>query len=133
MKTTPYWWDEVPLASSPTPELPSRADVTIIGAGYTGLSAALTLLAAGRSVLILESGLAAEGASSRNGGMCGDLLKPSFGSLSARYGRETAIALYAEARDAYVFFQEFLAANNIDCDFARVGRLTGAFTERQLQ
>lgn len=133
MKTTPYWWDDVPLTSSPTSDLPSRADVTIVGAGYTGLSAALTLLAAGRSVLILESGLAAEGASSRNGGMCGDLLKPSFGSLSARYGKETAIALYAEARDAYVFFQEFLAANNIDCDFARVGRLTGAFTERQLQ
>jgi glycine/D-amino acid oxidase-like deaminating enzyme len=133
MKATPYWWDEVPLAASPATELPSQADVVVVGAGYTGLSAGLALLSAGRSVVILESGLAAEGASSRNGGMCGDLLKPSFGRLSGHYGRETAIALCSEARDAFVFFQEFIAANRIECGFARVGRLTGAFTHSQLK
>jgi glycine/D-amino acid oxidase-like deaminating enzyme len=133
MKTTPYWWDDVPLVESPPTDLPTKADVTIIGCGYTGLSAALTLLDAGRSVVILEQGLATEGASSRNGGMCGDLLKPSFHRLTARFGKKTATALYAEARDAYVFFREFLAEHKIDCDFAQVGRLTGAFSDAQLK
>ena len=133
MKPSPYWWDEVPLAASPATDLPSRTDIVIVGAGYTGLSAGLALLSAGRSVVILESGLAAEGASSRNGGMCGDLLKPGFGRLSARYGRENAAALCSEARDAFVFFQEFIAENRIECEFARTGRLTGAFTHSQLK
>jgi glycine/D-amino acid oxidase-like deaminating enzyme len=133
MKTTPYWWDDVPLVESPQTDLPKTADVTIIGCGYTGLSAALTLLEAGRSVVILEQGLATEGASSRNGGMCGDLLKPGFDRLTAKFGKQTATALYAEARDAYVFFREFLAEHKIDCDFAQVGRITGAFSDAQLK
>jgi len=53
--------------------------------------------------------------------------------LSARYGRETAIALCSEARDAFVFFQEFIAETRIECEFTRVGRLTGAFSDRQLE
>ena len=133
MKTTPYWWDDVPLVAGPVADLPKTADVTIVGCGYTGLSAALTLLDAGRSVVILEQGLATEGASSRNGGMCGDLLKPSFDRLTAKLGKQTATALYAEARDAYVFFREFLTQHKIECDFAQVGRLTGAFSDAQLK
>jgi len=133
MKTTPYWWDDIPLVESPPADLPKTADVTIIGSGYTGLSAALTLVEAGRSVVILEQGLATEGASSRNGGMCGDLLKPGFDPLSAKFGKETATALCAEARDAYVFFRAFLAEHQIDCDFAQVGRITGAFSDAQLK
>ena len=132
MKTTPYWWDDVPLLESAPTDLPSKADVTIIGAGYTGLSAALTLLREGRSVLVLEQSLATQGASSRNGGMCGDLLKPSFDRLSARFGNQTAATLYAEARDAYIFFRGFLAEQKIDCDFVQAGRLTGAFSDAQL-
>ncbi|TMH08574.1 MAG: FAD-binding oxidoreductase [Betaproteobacteria bacterium] len=133
MKSAPYWWEDAPLAALPAIELPTRADTVIIGAGYTGLSAALTLLRAGRSVIVIEAALAAEGASSRNGGMCGDLLKPSFTQLSARYGKQSAVALYSEVRDALVFLQEVIADNKIECDFARVGRLTGALSQQQLK
>ena len=119
MKSAPYWWEDAPLAALPAIELPTRADTVIIGAGYTGLSAALTLLRAGRSVIVIEAALAAEGASSRNGGMCGDLLKPSFTQLSARYGKQRAVALYSDVRDALVFLQEVIADNKIECDFAR--------------
>ena len=78
MKELPYWWEHAPPTSVDTPALPARADVAVIGSGYTGLSAALTLARAGRSVIVLDSGIPGIGASSRNGGMLGHSLKPSL-------------------------------------------------------
>ena len=43
MKETPYWWEHAPPTTVETPTVPTRADVAVIGSGYTGLSAALTL------------------------------------------------------------------------------------------
>src|SRR5215470_11958141 len=47
----PYWWEAAPREAPTDVELPAKCDVAIIGAGYTGLSAALTLARAGRSVI----------------------------------------------------------------------------------
>jgi len=54
-KTTPYWWEQAPLDHSPTQELPDQVDVVIVGAGYTGLHAALQTARAGISTLVLDS------------------------------------------------------------------------------
>ena len=107
------------------PALPARADVAVIGSGYTGLSAALTLARAGRSVIVFESDTPGIGASSRNGGMLGSALKPSLGTLTRRYGAGPARALLAEAREAYDFLGRFIAEENIDCDYAETGGFTG--------
>ena len=56
MKERPYWWEHAPPTDVETPALPARADVAVIGSGYTGLSAALTLARAGRSVVVFEPG-----------------------------------------------------------------------------
>lgn len=132
MQTIPFWWDGVWPFAIPQQPLPGHADVVVVGSGYTGLSAALTLLRNERSVVVIEAGRVAEGASSRNGGMCGDLLKPSVGELSARFGARMASRLCGEARDALIHFQLFLAENGIQCDFKKSGRLTGALSEAQL-
>ena len=67
----PWWWQAAPPAARAATLLPEKIDVAVIGAGFTGLSAALELARAGRSVLVLEAGRPGEGASTRNGGMIG--------------------------------------------------------------
>jgi glycine/D-amino acid oxidase-like deaminating enzyme len=129
MKHTPYWWDDAPLDTQLPPPLPARCDVAVIGGGYTGLSAALTLARAGRSVTVLEAGAPGVGASARNGGMCSDVLKPSLGVLARRYGQERARALIGETRAALDFLESFLAEERIDCHYARCGGFTGATTQ----
>ena len=67
----PYWWD-----AAPRPELPpvaplTRADVAVVGSGYTGLAAALELARGGRQVAVLDAQDAGWGCSSRNGGQVG--------------------------------------------------------------
>jgi glycine/D-amino acid oxidase-like deaminating enzyme len=125
MKELPYWWEHAPPSVAETPALPARADVAVIGSGYTGLSAALTLARAGRFVIVFESDTPGIGASSRNGGMLGSALKPSLGTLTRRYGAGPAGALLAEAREAYDFLGHFIAEENIDCDYAETGGFTG--------
>ena len=49
----------------------ATADVVIVGAGYTGLAAALTLARAGRDVIVVDAGVPGFGASTRNGGQVG--------------------------------------------------------------
>lgn len=133
MKHTPYWWEDAPPVAPPPTTLPSRADVAVIGAGYSGLSAALTLARAGRSVVVLEAGIPGIGASARNGGMCGDVLKPSLDTLSRRYGRDRALALFMEAREAFDFLESFLADEGIDCAYVRSGGFTGALKPAQYE
>jgi glycine/D-amino acid oxidase-like deaminating enzyme len=129
MKHTPYWWDDAPLSTAPAPPLPASCDVAVIGAGYSGLSAALTLARAGRSVVVLDAGVPGVGASARNGGMCSDVLKPSLAVLSRRYGAERAKNLVAETREALDFLEAFLAEEAIACDYRRCGGFTGATTQ----
>ena len=86
----PYWWTTQALPDLPETMPPARVDVAIVGAGYTGLSAALTLARAGRSVAVVDSRRPGEGASSRNGGMTSGNLRPSLANMSRRFGAERA-------------------------------------------
>ncbi len=63
------------LADQP---LPAAVDVLIVGAGYTGLSAARETAAAGRTTLVLDAGAIGAGCSGRNGGQVAYSIKPSF-------------------------------------------------------
>ena len=53
-KAQPYWWDAAPLANENT-DLPGRADVAIIGAGYTGLHAAIRTARAGLATVVVNA------------------------------------------------------------------------------
>lgn len=133
MKDEPYWWEHARPTALETPALPTRVDVAVIGSGYTGLSAALTVARAGRSVIVLEAGIPGVGASSRNGGMLGHALKPSLSTLSRRYGEKTAKALLTEAREAYDFLGRFITEEGIACDYAETGAFTGIVKPAQYE
>ena len=125
-KLEPFWLDDTPAPALGTPDLPSSADVAVVGAGYTGLAAALTLAREGRGVVVFDAEAAGHGCSSRNGGQCGGGLKPGFDGLSARYGKARALAMYREARAALEYLAEFVENEGIACRFARPGRFIGA-------
>ena len=125
LKLQPYWWEDAPVRPLPPVEMPAEVDVAIVGAGYGGLSAALTVARGGRSVAVFDSGDPGEGASTRNGGAVGETLRVSFPALSERYGLETAIALYREVRNGRAWLDQLITREAIDCHYARVGRFVG--------
>jgi glycine/D-amino acid oxidase-like deaminating enzyme len=88
----PYWWSiAAPEPAAPV-ALAARYDVAIVGSGFTGLRAAVELLLAGRSVVILEREDPGFGASRRNAGYLGRAAKKTFSHLRHRHGADYALA-----------------------------------------
>ncbi|HEX6879714.1 MAG TPA: FAD-binding oxidoreductase [Terriglobales bacterium] len=98
-------------------------DVVIIGAGFTGLSAALALAKRGAQTVALEAETIGWGASSRNGGMVLTGLKLSVEQLVQRYGLEKARAMYAGSIESIALVERIVRQEAIDCDFSRSGHL----------
>jgi glycine/D-amino acid oxidase-like deaminating enzyme len=98
----------------------------MVGAGYTGLAAALTLVRAGRSVQVFDRQRPGEGASTRNGGIASGSLRLSFPAMIDKFGIDRAIAFQAEAKAAREDLADFIVRENIDCDFKLAGCFTGA-------
>jgi len=122
----PYWWEAAPRPQSAA-VLPKDADVVIVGSGFTGLSAALTLLRNGRSVVVLERGVPGFGASTRNGGQIGSgNQKFRVKRLIALRGRRKAEALLREGVRMLDHIDELVRTESIDCHFARCGRFRAA-------
>ncbi|MEP9387280.1 FAD-dependent oxidoreductase [Mesorhizobium sp. KR9-304] len=127
-RTDPYWWDAAPRQHEAQRTVPATTDVAIVGSGYTGLSAALTLSRAGTEVTVIEQGSVGSGASSRNFGMLGRQLKYDFTTLIPKFGLERAKELYEGCNRAFAFVNGLIEREKIDCFHAPSGRYIAANT-----
>ena len=126
---TPYWWEH----GAPLPDLsttpPTSAEFVIVGAGFTGLSAAIAAQRAGAKVTVIDAGVPGKGASTRNGGMAGTYPRDTLRELTAAYGATTADQLYNEQFAAKQFAEKLIQENAIDCDYEITGRIQLAWTK----
>lgn len=96
-----------------------KTDVCIVGAGYTGLSAALHLAKKGYQVTLLEAEKIAWGASGRNGGHCGVGQRKDQEELESMVGDDTAKQLWELSLEAVQTVEDLITEHNIDCDLKR--------------
>lgn len=92
-----------------------RADVCVIGAGYTGVSAALHLAEAGFDVVLLEAHRVGFGASGRNGGQLGSGQRQDQEALEKMVGRAAAHQLWDLGEEAKDVVKGLISRHNIDC------------------
>ncbi|NNG04469.1 MAG: FAD-binding oxidoreductase, partial [Inquilinus sp.] len=99
-------------------------DVAIIGAGYTGLSAALHLARLGVDVRVVDAGPPGGGASGRNGGFCCvGAVKLSDKAMIRRFGLEEARQFYASQREAVDLVRSLIDDNGMHVDVQGDGML----------
>ena len=115
----PSYYAATASALSPQHKLGDKvsADVCIIGAGYTGLSAALHLAKAGRRVVVLEAHRVGWGASGRNGGQLGTGQRRDQDELETMLGKSAAQSMWSLAEDAKGLVKSLIEEHNIACDY----------------
>ena len=128
----PYWWDDTGLPEASIAQsaaaLPERVETLVVGAGYSGLSAALTLARAGRDVVVVDAESIGFGCSSRNGGQIGPSFhKLGLAGLTASLGQAKAQAILRESMSTLAFLKQRIIDDKIDCDIEpNIGRFKGA-------
>jgi glycine/D-amino acid oxidase-like deaminating enzyme len=103
-----------------------KADVVIMGGGFTGLWSAIHLKDADPAldIVVLEGEVIGYGASGRNGGFCMTMVERNIAQLLRRVGREKARAQHLAMVDAVREIRDFCAREDIDADITSPGLLT---------
>jgi glycine/D-amino acid oxidase-like deaminating enzyme len=111
------------------------ADVAILGAGYTGLWTALSLLEKdpGLKVVIVEKEIVGWGASGRNGGWLSPEISVSHSEMIARHGKEATRATHDALVETIDHVEAAVERHGIDAHLDRHGMLMLARGEHQLK
>jgi len=110
-----------------------RAQAAVIGAGYTGLSAALHLAEAGREVVVVEAADIGERASGLNGGQVIAGVKPDPDTLERLLGPYAGGRLVATTGTGPDLVFELIARHGIECEAKRTGWLQPATSVAALE
>lgn len=121
-----------PLNAFPSLKGSRRYDVCIVGAGFTGLSAALHLSKLGYSVAVVDAHRIGFGASGRNGGQLGTGQRRNQDELVNKLGEDIADKMWLLANDAVNTVKEIITANKIDCQI-KPGVATLGFNSKEVK
>jgi glycine/D-amino acid oxidase-like deaminating enzyme len=129
-----FWWETEPVVPGPPLEGTERADVCIVGGGFTGMWTAYFLKRADPSldVAIVERSWAGSGASGHNDGYAMTLLDMSHHHLVERHGPERARAAHEAVARSVVEIGEFCSEDGVDADYELNGFASLAFNDGQM-
>lgn len=127
-------WTATARNAPPSPPLAGMADteVAVVGAGYTGLSAAIHLAERGARVVVLEAEHPGWGASGRNGGQVIPGLKEDPDTIVRLFGSEVGSRMVRFSGSAPDVVFDLIERFGIDCDAERAGWLQPAHDEASL-
>ncbi len=126
-----FWSEDYgPYTPSPSLQADIKADVAIIGGGFTGLSTAINLkqLDASMQVVLIEQEAIGFGASGRNSGWVWPNLA-TFEEILAKHGAETLRETYQYAKRAYHYVGELVKTHKLDSDYRETGLLRPSVSE----
>ena len=129
-KAMPYWWEAYKPAAGDLVDVPRKARVVIVGAGYAGLSCAIELADSGIDACVLEAAELGAGASTRSGGGVsgGVNIGKSFTGKVLTRDPEVVKVILASGHDAFSLIEALIEREGIDCYWEKKGRFVGAWT-----
>jgi gamma-glutamylputrescine oxidase len=113
VNTVESWYEATAKRGPALPHLASKisSDVCVVGAGFAGLTTALELARRGKSVVLLEAGRIAGGASGRNGGFVSNGFALGIEDVAKHVGLEAAKSLYNLSRTGAEFVRQTILSH----------------------
>ena len=131
--TNSYYADSLTITKT-YPQLKGelQADVCVVGAGFSGVSAALHLAEQGYQVALVEAKRVGWGASGRNGGQWAGYYSPDMGSVEKIVGKDDAQKLWLMNEESKEIIRQRVEKYKIDCDYKDTGLFMGAYNQTHL-
>jgi glycine/D-amino acid oxidase-like deaminating enzyme/nitrite reductase/ring-hydroxylating ferredoxin subunit len=119
-QTTPIWYRDAEVTSESAPPIGSLlTDVSVVGAGIAGLTAAYLLSAAGKSVMVFDEGPVASGQTGRTSGHLNGIIDDGFVETEKMHGLDGAKLAYHSHSAAVDLIEKISRVEGIDCEFVR--------------
>ena len=112
---TSLWLDGAPVTPRAALDRDTTADVAIVGGGIAGIATAYVLAREGATVVVLERGELAEGASGRNAGFVLGGVAENYVAACRAHGRERATRVFRFTFANRVLFRSAIRMNGIEC------------------
>nr|WP_310414294.1 FAD-binding oxidoreductase [Mycoplana sp. BE70] len=109
-----------------------RADVAVLGAGYSGLSTAIHLAEKGYKVVVVEGAGVGWGASGRNGGQVVNGLNASLDTIKRRYGDAAGAFVGSLVQEGGKIIRRIVSQYGIECDL-KDGNIYAAYTAAHMR
>lgn len=119
-RNPPYWQSRTTCRHWEPLVGEARADVVVVGAGITGLTAAMRLLQAGRSVAVLDAHRVGDGTTGHSTGHLDAHNDHSYQDLVDRIGEQAAAKLIHARRQAIDHVEHWNQSLQLDADFQRI-------------